>query len=66
MRRQMAQLLVGGLEALRAGGDHLLESLELVAHDAFVLPLASQSVCALHDLDGLEWLFYHQQLVGVI
>src|SRR5208283_2644887 len=64
--RQVAQLLVGGLQALRACSDHLLESLHLVAHDALVLPLSSQRVGALHDLDGLEWLFYHEQLVGVI
>ncbi len=66
MRRQMAQLLVGRLEALRTCRDHLLEILDLVAHDALVLPLASQCVRALYDLDGLEWLFYHQQFVGVV
>src|ERR1700722_1741483 len=63
---QMPQLLVGGLEALRARIHDLFERLDFAPHDALVLPLAGQGIRALQDLDGLERLLDHQQLVGVV
>jgi hypothetical protein len=66
VRRQMAQLLVRGFESMRPRGDHFLESFDLMAHHAFILPFARQCVGRLHDLDGLKGLLDHQQLIGIV
>ena len=63
---QVPQLFVGHLETLRPGTNDLLQSLDLPAYDAFVLPFASQCVGALHDFDRLEWFFHDEQLVGMV
>ena len=44
MAREVAQLLVGGLEAFRAGLHHILECLDLAPYERLVVPLPGESI----------------------
>src|SRR5437016_9811220 len=62
---QMPQLAVGRLEPLGAVGDDQLEALDVALERTGVLPLAAERARALQDLDRLEGLLDHDELVGV-
>ena len=61
----MPQLAVGRLEPLGTVGDDQLEALDVALERTGVLPLAAERARALQDLDRLEGLLDHDELVGV-
>ena len=56
VRGDVAQLPVGNIQALGVRAYGALQGLYLAAHNALILPFASQGTCALYDFDNLKRL----------